>query len=313
MNSNLSRRFSRLYCIWLFTVVTLLLNSRLAVADAGTFAGEWISRTIEGAGSPNNDPACAALTWTDRKISLEPIPGKSNRFRGEWVRKYQSLWMSVHGETCRFPGEATFVDTHLGVLGWGLSGVYDPKTDTIHFSGTYHDCNGNVCPQMQVFAKNFNTDLRIIEEDLVDVDPTLGIADQHHFVSVLSEGKHVDEMMRGLKIILDLVDRGDFNAVYQHSDTASQKAITMDQFKANCKVLRDRTGPIVSRSSMNTFYVNYSPLSKNPGQYAIVMNVVYFPRNARTIEYILMTTELADWKLSYYYLGGSTTGDPNTR
>jgi hypothetical protein len=52
--------------------------------------------------------------------------------------------MGVHGETCRFPGETKFVDSHMAVLRWTLSGVYDPNSDSVHVTGTYNDCTGNV-------------------------------------------------------------------------------------------------------------------------------------------------------------------------
>lgn len=303
------KRF-RLAKMWLFAAAFLLcVAASVAAADnSSSFSGEWISRSIEGAGLVNNDPGCAAVTWTDRKIKLEQIVGNPNRFRGEWVRKFQSLWMGVHGEECRFPGETKFVDTHMAVLGWTLTGVYDPKSDTLHLNGVYNDCNGNVCPQMQAAGKDFNTDLRIMGDDLVDVDPTLSREDWHHFISSASEAQRTDEVIRALKPMLDLNDKGDFDGLYQYADSVTHKGLSMDQFRTNSKAVRARTGQVLSRSSMNTMYANYNPLSKSPGQNAIVMNVVYFPGNIRTIEYIIVTKESGEWKLNYYYLGGGAAG-----
>jgi hypothetical protein len=160
-----------------------------AASDASSFAGEWISRTIEGVGSPNNDQGCLILGWTDRKIKLEQIPGNPKKFHGEWVRKYQGLWMAVRGETCRFPGETKFEDSHIAVLGWTLSGAYDPNTDTVHVSGIFNECTGNGCPQQQAASKDFTTELRIVADDLVDADPSLTPEEQHHFIPSLSEQK----------------------------------------------------------------------------------------------------------------------------
>src|ERR1035441_5191375 len=78
--------------ICLFAVLAIMCvdGPLSAAADPASFAGGWISRSIEGAASPNNDPTCQVIAWTDRKISLEQIPGNPTKFRGEWVRSYQA-------------------------------------------------------------------------------------------------------------------------------------------------------------------------------------------------------------------------------
>jgi hypothetical protein len=216
--------------------------------------------------------------------------------------------MGIHGETCRFPGETKFIDSHIAVLGWTLSGTYDQNTDSLHLSGVYNDCTGNVCPLLQGSAKDFNTELRRISEDLVDADPTLSRDDQHHFIPSASERQHLDEVTTALKPILELNDKGDFNGLYRYADSISRNNLSADQFTSNFKAIRAKTGQLVSRSSMSSMYANYSPVSKSPGQYAIMMNVVYFPGNVRTVEYIIMVKESVGWKMNYYYLGGGAAG-----
>jgi hypothetical protein len=301
--------FARI-CLLAAMALLYVDGSPASAADPGSFSGEWISRSIEGAGLVTNDPGCAAVTWTDRKIKLEQIPGNPNRFRGEWVRKYQSLWMGVHGDTCRFQGETTFVDSHIAVLGWTLTGAYDPKSDRLRLSGAYNDCTGNVCPQMQAATKDFNTELGIVADDLVDADPALSHEEWHHFISNASELQRSDEVMRALKPMLDLNDKGDFDGLYRYMGSIFRQSLSPDQFRANAKTLRTRTGQLLSRSPMSTMYANYNPSSKSPGQNAIVMNVVYFPGNVRTIEYVILTKESGEWKMNYYYLGGGTAGPP---
>src|SRR5271167_816354 len=100
MKSKCFRYFLSIVQIRLFVVLAFVCINDLSAlaADPSTFSGEWMSRSIEGVGSPNNDPGCQILGWTERKIKLEQIPGNPKRFQGEWVRKYQGLWIGVHGE-----------------------------------------------------------------------------------------------------------------------------------------------------------------------------------------------------------------------
>jgi hypothetical protein len=299
------RKFLHTIMLASFLAILMGFNCPLVVqASPSSFTGEWLSRTIDGVGSPNNDPGCLVLGWTDRKISLEQIPGNPNRFRGEWVRKWQALWMAVRGETCRFQGETKFQDSHLAVLGWTLSGSYDPNTGMVHVIGTFNECTGSSCPQQQAASKDFSTDLRIMGADLVDADPSLSTEEQHHFIPNASEQPHLDEIMQAVKPLLDMNDNGQFDQLYQHMDSSSRKNLTVDQARTNGKAFRAQTGALLSRSPMATMYALYSPLSKGKVENAIVMSVVYFPGNRRAVEYVLLTKESGDWKLAYYYVGG---------
>jgi hypothetical protein len=212
--------------------------------------------------------------------------------------------MSVRGETCRFQGETKFQDSHLAVLGWTLSGTYDRAIDTLHVTGTFNECTGSSCPQQQAASKDFSTDLRIVGDDLVDADPSLTTEEQHHFIPSGSEQQHLDEIMKAVKPLLAMNDNGEFEQLYQHMNSSSQKNLTLEQARTNGKAFRAQTGPLLSRSSMATMYALYSPLSKSKAENAIVMSAVYFPGNHRAVEYVLLTKESRDWKLVYYYVGG---------
>jgi hypothetical protein len=107
-----------------------------------------------------------------------------------------------------------------------------------------------------------------------------------------------------VKPLLVLNDKGDFVELYQHMDASTRKNLTVDQVRTNATAFRAQTGPILSRSWMTTMFALYSPLSKSKAENAIVMNVIYFSGNRRAVEYVLLTKESRDWKLSYYYVGG---------
>ena len=303
MEQRLKEHVSVAECLrWYLVISLLLLGSGSAFAtDSSSFGGEWVSRTVEGAGSINDNPQCAMISWTDRKIKLEPISGNPTRFRGEWDRGFTGLWMAVN-ETCRVPGETKFSDSHLAVVDWTLSGIYDPKTGKMRVVGKYTSCVGASCPQLQSVQNDFTTDLMLVGGDLVDVDPSEKPEDHRHFILASSEAQLSEAPIRALGVSLGLVDSENYDRLYDCFDTAFKRNVSKEDMKKGSKTFRANFGPVLSRAPMYTIVAHYSGSSRSQGEYAILINNVYFKQNRGGLEYTIMTKEAGDWKISFDYV-----------
>jgi hypothetical protein len=292
---------------WLLLALAILLMARLPAfgADAAPFLGQWVSMTFEGAGPLAGDVGCQVVGWTDREIKLEPISGNPTRVRGEWVRTYQSLWVAVTSERCRFPGETKFEPVHMAVIGWSVTGIVDPSSGKMRANATYHQCNGTLCGLMQASQRDFQTELTIVNGELVDADPTQKPEDHRAFIPKNTEASRTEGALRELKPLLGFVDADDVGRLYDESASVVKAAITKDQLRSTFADLRAKTGRAVSRSVMQTAYAIYGPNNDmRRNEFEIVVNTIYFTQNRSSLEFSVLQRESGKWKMAWYYIGG---------
>lgn len=274
-------------------------------ADATPYLGQWASITLEGAGPVGGNAGCQIVAWTDREVKLDPISGNPSRVRGEWVRSYQALWVAANSDQCRFPGETKFEPTHIAVIGWTVTGGIDPSSGRLRISASYRECNGGVCGMMQASQRDFQTELAIVNGELVDADPSQKPEDHRAFIPKSAEAARTAEALKSLKPLLGFVDAGNVDRLYDESASVAKSAVSRDQMRVSFADLRSRTGPALSRAVMQTMYAIYGPNNDmHRKELAIIVNNIYFKQNQSGLEYSVLEKEGGEWKMAWYYIGG---------
>jgi hypothetical protein len=284
-----------------FAIGVTLVSTAVA-ADVQQYLGAWRAGTVEGMGVVNNDPNCLAIYYTERKITLQAIPGNPTRVRGEWVRISNGMWLSSKNSTCRWPGLNEASATYGAVFGWTVLGVLSPADNSLHIVGSYEKCGGNSCAATGQ-QKDFETELRLVNGEVVDTNLTPQSDDDVVFVDQERELRLQGPVVDALKPMLALLDSGRADEFYGITTATFKSNTPLTQWRQNVKMMQERIGPVLSRSILTFVPALYCPqIAKTRGEYALVVNGVYVKDNHSTIEYILLVREDEQWRVALYFL-----------
>ena len=287
----------------LVLAMCLALQSRATAANVQEFVGQWHAGAIDGAGPLKDNTQCTYMTWTDRSVKLDPVPGNPTRVVGEWVRKGQSMWMTTKSGTCRWPGESKFNPGYFGVVDWTVSGILSADGLSLKITGKYETCGGNACASVGQL-KGFETELRIVNGMLVDTNLTPQTDDDIFFARQDREAQTKDTVMMVLRPLLAKVDDGKADDFYEETNPKFQAATSRVAWRQSVQTMREQLGPVLSRSLIAFVPADHCPqISKDRGEYALIINGYNISNNRAGLEYVVLSKEEGKWKIALYWVG----------
>ena len=270
------------------------------VGGEANVAGTWTSATLEDA-SPVLRPDCLAVSITDRKLTLKAVSG-TNRIEGEWVRWRRRTWLTQENQTCRWFGDETKFEPILGAAWtYTITGQSDDKDEhhlTLH--GKYSSCLGNACTKWKVYPEDFNTELRLVGNTLIDTNGTEDPVDDVEFVRLSEDDDIVDAARDAADKWLKLIDLGQLDSVYDRGTTSSFKAeVKKDDFRRNVLDHQARYGTTTARKYLISTHVLYAPNTKGRTDYAVFSNLVTKSHNVSGAEFVVLAKEEGEWRICW--------------
>jgi hypothetical protein len=233
----------------------------------------------------------------ERRLSLSPVPGLPGRVRGEWVTTSTQMWMLVNETKCRFGNEASFIPLRYAVDGYEITGELS-SSGTLNIHGHFHDCKGEACivfhpkPQM-----DFDSVLRVSPDMLVDTNNTPGPEDDIYFHSQSSQTRIQAEVTTAIRPILQYIDREDVEGFFANVTSEMNKntskqlfAETMHNMHSQAMALSREVFRLVPADTS-------SQVSKDPGEFALLINHVYLTNNRETFESIFLQKVKGQWRV----------------
>jgi hypothetical protein len=263
--------------------------------------GEWNSNSLDGMW--NTSAECAGTSWTERRVSLTPVPGQPGRVRGEWAKSHSRIWMKHDATRCRWPGQSsqdTFAPMQFAVSGFELTGEStSPGTFSIH--GRYVNCSGNGCAALYPKGRedDFDTELRLSGDILIDTNRTATTDDDLAFAARAAHTRAEGEISAAVRPLLQMLDKRDVDSFYTTATTdIFRNTTSRDQLAEGLKVMQSRA-TIVSRDVFRCIVASRAEqFSKAPGQFALLVNNAYLSGNRNTLEFVFLTRVDGQWRIN---------------
>jgi hypothetical protein len=262
-------------------------------------AGTWSSATLEQFGA-SMSPQCPYVAVTERKVTLKPIPG-TNRLEGEWVRWSRLTWLMSGNQNCRwYPTEEQYEPILGASWTYNLAGnPSETQSNVLMVQGTYVNCLGNGCSQMQFGGTAFSTELKLIGGSLVDTNKTEDQADDVSFTRLSDEADLLDEARTAVEGYLKSLDQGQIDHFYTTASSSEFRAkTTLEQFHSSISALQTKVGLVQARRYLLTTHILYAPMiSKSKADYVLFSNKVESTSHTSGLETIFLVREKSDWKV----------------
>jgi hypothetical protein len=203
------------------------------------------------------------------------------------------MWLRNNGGRCRWAGEADFMPMVFGVRGFELSGVTQAN-GAIALQGRYKDCTGN-CPVL--FPKgttDFETELRLAGDQLIDTNKTPDPKDDLYFVTQAAESKRETEVGGVLRGLLGDMDHEKVDE-FLTSDVTPEMATRTpkDAFLGFLKTAHGQA-PILSREMFR-----FVGASSSVGDYALQINNMYLSGNRNSLEFVFLKKLNGKWLIDF--------------
>ena len=275
-----------------------------AQSQSAAGAGDWYSGRLDGTWSSSAE--CGGTSWTERRLSLTPVPGQPGRLRGEWAMSHSRIWMKHDAMRCRWSGQSaqdSFAPMQYTVTGFEITGEAT-SSGSIKIHGRYVSCSGNGCTVFYPKGRqdDFDTEVRVTDSDLVDTNRTAALDDDFVFQSRRSETVSQSEIPAAVRSLLEMLDRDDVSNFYSTATTDAFKANTSREQLARGLQLLHARATIVSRDVFRCVLASTAPeFSKAPGQFALLVNNAYLSGNRNTLEFVFLTKVNSQWRINHVF------------
>jgi hypothetical protein len=274
-------------------------NTGLSPSD---FSGEWKSGNLSGVVTTGQNKECKSIASLERTLTLERVPGKPDKMRGEWNRVTTYMWISSNGRRCRWGSEDSFAQTLSALTLYSIDGSLDPNTGRLVIDGTYEKCNGDGCAiWVNAEAKKpFHTELVYTAGAIVDSDPAA--KSQTKFIRTSEASERTEAARLAADHALSFIDKGDYDRFFQETWVdASVTPAVQESMKAGFASARDNRGEVVSRLPAYEMYAESWANSPNVGDYALVIRDVKTSKNVTAREVVMMGMQSGSWRVMWFY------------
>jgi hypothetical protein len=269
-------------------------------------SGLWSAASVDTI-SPVPGQECQALTISERRMRLSPIPG-TNKFEGLLMRFVTNIWMTTGNRNCRwFPEDSSFQPVFQSTLAYLLDAVYDTARGVMKVDGRLANCDGSGCNRFVTATarKPFHTELKMNNDRLVKTNMPEDPSGDLEFVRVSGDVYGADDAKAASAMWLKILDAGDFGRFYDEATSASFRAIkSRKDFIDGFSAQRDRVGTTMSRQSLKAQHAEHAPfISKALGEYVLFWNGVESTKSSRVSEFMLLVNDGGEWKVTWLNYG----------